>query len=78
MLNSSQKHVLFKNLEVEIFSKGASKKELANDLGISYGTFLCKLSGKYPFTLDEALQIKNILMSDVSIEELFRTNERSA
>lgn len=65
---------MFKNIELEIFKSGLSKKEIAADLGMGYNTFLLKLSGKAYFTLDEAMKLKAILKSDLSIEELFDKN----
>ena len=62
---------MFKNIELEIFKSGLSKKEIAAELGMTYNTFLLKLSGKAYFTLDEAMKLKAILKSELSIEELF-------
>ena len=62
---------MYKNLELEIFSSGLSKKEIAEKLGITYPTFLLKLNGKNYFTLDEAKHLKDILKCDKPIEVLF-------
>lgn len=51
--------------------KQISKRDIADRLGITYNTLLLKLSGKATFTLDEAMLLKEILKSDLSIEELF-------
>lgn len=65
---------MFRNIELEIFKSGLSKKEIAAELGMTYNTFLLKLSGKAYFTLDEAMKLKVILKSDLPIEELFDKN----
>lgn len=62
---------MFRNIEIIIFQKGLSKREIAQKLGMTYNTLLLKLSGKATFTLDEALKLKEILGSSLSIEELF-------
>lgn len=65
---------MFRNIELEIFKSELSKKEIAAELGMTYNTFLLKLSGKAYFTLDEAMKLKAVLKSDLSIEELFDRN----
>ena len=65
---------MFRNLELEIFRTGLSKKEIAAALDMTYNTFLLKLSGKAYFTLDEAMKLKEILKTDMTIEELFDRN----
>lgn len=62
---------MFRNIETEIFMKQISKRDIADRLGITYNTLLLKLSGKATFTLDEAMLLKDILQSNLSIEELF-------
>ena len=49
-----------------------SKFEAANLLGVTYNTFLLKLKGKYKFTLDEGFELKRILKTDLSLEQLFK------
>lgn len=44
----------------------------AKELEISSSTFSLKLNGKYPFTLDEAKKIKNILGTETTLDELFK------
>jgi DNA-binding XRE family transcriptional regulator len=64
---------VFKNIERIIFDKGLKKRDIAKALGISYNTFLLKLKGEYYFTLDEAIKLKEILETDLTVEELFKT-----
>ena len=43
---------------------------------MSYNTLMCKLRGEYDFTLNEALTIKKIFKTSLSIEELFSFTPR--
>lgn len=63
------------NLEAEIARKGLSKKEIAETLGVRLATVYDKLKGKYPFTLDEALKMKNKYFPEFTLEYLFYTEE---
>lgn len=62
---------MFDNIEQLIFNKKLKKREIAEKMGIRYNTLLLKLKGEYPFTLDEALKLKEILETDMEIEILF-------
>ena len=62
---------MFDNIEQLIFNKKLKKREIAEKMGITYNTLLLKLKGEYPFTLDEALKLKEILETDMEIEILF-------
>ena len=62
---------MFESIEMIIFKKRLSKKEIAESLGMTYNTFFLLLNGKATFTLDEAMKLKDILGSPLSIEELF-------
>ena len=48
------------------------KKEVSEFLGIVPETLSKKLSGKNPFTLDEAFAIREQWFRDIPIETLFR------
>lgn len=63
---------MFKAIENLIFERRLKKKDIAQKLGITYNTFLLKLKGEYPFTLDEALKLKEILQTDLPVETLFK------
>ena len=63
------------NLEAEMVRKGMSKKDIAETLGVRIATVYNKLSGKHPFTLDEALKIKNKHFPGFTLEYLFYTGE---
>jgi len=62
---------MYRALEAEIVRQGLNKKNLAKDLSMSYGTLCVKLKGDYSFTLDEAIEIKKIVRTDMPIDDLF-------
>ena len=62
---------MYRFLEARIVFHGYNKKEFAEKIDMNYNTLLAKLNGKSKFTLDEAVQIKEFLQEDISIEELF-------
>lgn len=62
---------MYSNIEMLIFKRKLSKKLIAEKLGITYRTLLLKLNGKASFTLNEAMKLKEILNTELSIEELF-------
>lgn len=62
---------MYKEIELIIFTKSLSKTDIAAKLGMTYNTFLLKLKGKYKFSLDEAVNLKNVLETDMPIESLF-------
>lgn len=64
---------MYENVERLIFEKKLKKSDIAHEVGITYNTLLLKLSGKYKFTLDEAVALRNILDPDMPIEEMFKT-----
>lgn len=64
---------MYKKIELIMFTQKLSKAKLAKSLGISYNTFLLKLKGKYKFSLDEAVALKDILHTELTVEELFST-----
>lgn len=52
--------------------KNVTQVQLADFLGIRTATLSEKMSGKYPFTFDECLKIKEFLNVDMPVEELFK------
>ena len=64
---------MYRNVKAEMVRMGMTAKMLATELDITMGTLSQKLNGKYPFTLNEAKKIKEILNSALPIEELFAT-----
>jgi hypothetical protein len=52
-----------------------SRRDLAKKLTVSYQTLTNKLNRTTQFTRDEMYSIKQILNTDVSLEELFELEE---
>lgn len=66
---------MFWNIESEITRGHINKTKLAKSLNISQSTLWSKLTHKTEFTILEAEKIKEILGSDLSIDELFERNK---
>ena len=66
---------MYKNLEAEMVRKGISRKDIADVLGVRYGTVIEKLSGKYEFKLKEAFAIKKEIFPNLDIEYLFEKDK---
>lgn len=64
---------MYPNLNAELSRLGWSRKVLADKLEIRYATILDKLNGKYPFTYNECVRIKNLMGVDIPLEVLFFT-----
>lgn len=62
---------MYPNLEAELSRRGIKKKMLATIIETTQQTIYRKLSGEFPFTLKEALKIKDELFPLLSIEYLF-------
>lgn len=62
---------MYPNLRAEIARRNLTNAALANAIGISESRFSLKMNGKYPFSLKEAIAIKNFLNTTLTIEELF-------
>ena len=62
---------MYLNIKAELARQNLSVVDLSHMTGIRYQTLIEKLNGKYPVTLDEALNIKAALGVDLSMEELF-------
>ena len=65
-------------LEGEMIKRGLSKEQLALELSISYRSLFNKIKGKTSFTWDEACKIQSTFFPDMSKDELFRVNAKSA
>jgi len=64
---------MYPNLKAEMARNNITMTKLAEVLDRTTGTISGKLKGNYPFTLDEAKRIKAVLQTDLSLEELFKT-----
>ena len=69
---------MYKEIEFIIFTRALSKADIAARLGMTYNTFLLKLKGRYKFSLDEAVNLKKILETDIPIEALFSFEAKGA
>ena len=70
--------IVYRKIYAQITLLGLHRHDVAAKLGVSDGTLYNKLCGRTPFTLDEALKIKQILAIPSTIEEAFERYERSA
>lgn len=64
---------IFPKLQSEINQKGMSLMYIADASGVEIHNLMNKIYGKYELKLSEAIAIKEAVMSDLPIEELFRT-----
>ena len=68
---------MYPNLNAEMARRGIVALILSERVGIPYSTLLSKLSGKTSFTVGEAKKIKIALGTELSIDELFASEEVS-
>lgn len=66
---------MFPNLEAEMTRRRVSREDIAKLTKKNYATVCLKLTGKAPFTLNEAKLIKDKFFSDCDLEELFEREE---
>lgn len=62
---------MFPNVRAEMARLNYNIATLANKADMKYSTLQTKLKGERPFTIEEAIRIKNALKADMYIEELF-------
>lgn len=62
---------MFPNLNAEMARAGVTALILSQRVGIPYSTLTPKLSGKAPFKLSEAKDIKRALGTNKSLDYLF-------
>ncbi len=63
---------MYPNLKAEFTRRGLIYEDVAPAIGVTVPTFSQKMTGKYPFTLNEAKTIqREVLKTDLSIEYLF-------
>ena len=66
---------MYPNVKAEFARKNLNLSTVADKMGISVSTLSVKMRNG-GFTLNEAKQIKEILETDISIEELFKEAEQ--
>ena len=59
-------------LEREIILRDLTKKEMRKFLNLEQSSFVLKLNGMRRFSLDEAIQLQENFVPDVSINQLFQ------
>lgn len=62
---------MYRTAKSEMMKRGLTLADVAPLMGVSVGTLSQKLNGKYPISLKEAKQFKEIVKSDLPLEELF-------
>jgi len=67
---------MYRNLEAEMVRHSITRKDIADFLNVRYATVIDKLSGRYPFRLEEALDIKRKFLPKLSIEYLFQSEDK--
>ena len=68
---------MLRNLKSEMLRREVSTKQLMELLQVRRTTTIYdKLNGKYPFTFDEALKIKETYFPDESLEYLFKSDKQ--
>ena len=63
--------IVYRKLLARIALLGLTRREVADRMGVSYGTLHNKLCAITPFTLNEALQLKELLGYPGPVEEVF-------
>ena len=66
---------MYRNLEAEMKRANVNKYQLAKCIGKTYNTVLQKMSGKYPFTLDEAMKIHQEFFPQLDFTKLFEAED---
>ena len=63
--------IVYRKIAVRMLTMNITRRELADRLGISDGTLYNKLCRVTPFTLDEAIKVKEILGMPGTLEAAF-------
>ena len=72
---------LYRNLLAEMARQGMTVRELADRLGVGYGSLYKKLRGTYQLTLSDAKKINAILQEKddtLTLDILFRDNANAS
>jgi hypothetical protein len=74
-------YIPYKRLLSRMAISGHNSSSIGKLLGISYSTMRNKMKGQAPFTLEEALRVRQILAPEEKLEDLFEKtaqNEKKA
>ena len=64
-------NIVYRKIVARIALLGLTRREVAEQMGVSYGTLHNKLCAVTPFTLDEAIRLKQLLAMPGSLEDGF-------
>lgn len=67
---------MLSNLVAEMARYKITRYQIADVLGLSYGTVSQKINGSYEFTVGEAKKIQEEFFPELSIEYLFKIAEK--
>ena len=62
---------MYPNVRAEFARKKLTLEAVSEQMGITIGTLSAKLRGLYPLTLNEAKKIKEIIGTNMTIDDLF-------
>lgn len=65
---------MYKNLVAQMAESGVTRRDIAKVLGKHENSIGLKVSGKSPFTIEEAFKIKSQLFPDADLKYLFEQN----
>lgn len=68
---------MYRNAKAELVRLGMSLTDLANEMESYPSIWSEKLNGKRMITLDEAKRFKEVVKSDLTLEELFEKFEEA-
>lgn len=71
----SKRTIIYRNVAARMALLGIKKTELAKLLDMNYSTLQGKLRGRSSFSLEEAIEIKDILCSGAALEDFFARTE---
>ena len=63
------------NLEMEMKSKGISRKDIAEFLGVTYRTIHSRFNGESEWTFSECVKVRNKYFPGMNLEQLFSVSE---
>jgi DNA-binding XRE family transcriptional regulator len=69
---------MYPNLDAEMARIKLTRQALAKELGMTPTTLSLKLNGKFDLSLSECVEIKKILKTELSIEYLFTSDQKTA
>ena len=67
---------MYPNLDAEMARRKITRKSLAKAIHVTPTTLTLKLNGKAPITLNECIEIKKILNTDMLIDYLFSIEDK--